>query len=133
MKLGRTCAAVAVLAATTLPLTAAVGWADESAQPSRPAPTEEAEESARPVPTEPPADAGAPTGEPTATRAEQAPSEARPVPEGQVSQRPEGAPETGGGPGQGTAAAAIGGAAAVVAVAGGGTVLVLRRKRAGTH
>lgn len=121
MKLARTCVAAALLGVATLPLTAAVSWADGQDDAPSPAVTEPAEQpTAEPAPEER-------TQAPAATVA---PSEAP----GQVSQRPVGAPDTGGGPVErGIDPAALGGAAAVVVVAGGGTMLVLRRRRAGEN
>ncbi|MDA3645046.1 hypothetical protein LZ318_27660 [Saccharopolyspora indica] len=128
MKLGRTVAAAALLGATALPLTAAVGWADEpktapvaeEQKPVAPAPVDEktpAPEQSRPV--EPPKEGATPE----AVREKTA----------QVSERPVGAPETGGGPVEsGFGPAALGGAAAL-AVAGGGAAVVLRRRRAGAN
>lgn len=123
MKLGRACAAGAVLWAVALPLTAGTALADQE-----PAPV--AEQPSAPV-ADPPAD-------PSAAPSEVAPPRIRPddrAPEEpedrQVPVRPEGAPETGGGPEEtGVGLAVTGGAAAVVAVATGGAVLVSRRRRA---
>lgn len=125
MKLGRTVAAAALLGATALPLTAAVGWADEKPAPvadeqqKYPSPVDQktpAPEQSRPVEPKPEAT-------PEAVREKL----------GQVSERPVGAPETGGGPVEsGFGPAAFGGAAAL-ALAGGGAAVVLRRRRAGAN
>jgi MYXO-CTERM domain-containing protein len=119
MKLGRACAAGAVLWAVALPLTVGTALADQPApvadQPSEPV----ADPSAAPSEV-------APDGRGPA--ADEAPREP------QVAVRPEGAPETGGGPVEtGVDPAVTGGAAAVVAVAVGGAVLVRRRHRAGAR
>ncbi|WP_170301461.1 Tat pathway signal sequence domain protein [Saccharopolyspora hirsuta] len=102
MKLGRTFAAAALLGAAALPLTAAVSWADEP--------------NAVPAPQE-----SKPAAEPEKADGR-----------GQVSQRPVGTPETGGGPEESFGPAAFGGAAAVAAL-GGGAAVVLRRRRAGAN
>ncbi|GAA3362645.1 hypothetical protein [Saccharopolyspora gregorii] len=126
MRINRTCAAAAVLGALALPLTGTVGWADTAAQErDRPGTSEQEQVSAR-----------------ERAAAEQRAgqdAEGRSSAEGtgaaesrrQVSQRPVGAPDTGGGPAGWTAtpASLAGGAAAVVA-AGGGAVLLLRRRPA---
>ncbi|MCI2418198.1 hypothetical protein MOQ72_12235 [Saccharopolyspora sp. K220] len=132
MKLGRTCAAAALLGAAALPLAAPISWADGTdAQPpaaaqqpappeTRPAPgeTRPAPPEARPVPSQRP-DVARPTAEPT---------------RGQVSQRPVGAPQTGGGPEEsGINPVAVGGAAAGVIAVGGGAALALRRRRAAAN
>ncbi|MEV6233398.1 hypothetical protein AB0L88_36585 [Saccharopolyspora shandongensis] len=131
MKLGRTCAAAALLGAAALPLAAPVSWADgpgtapvreqqapeapRAEQPRESAPVEPRQETtpAAPVPRE------------------STPAVPKPATGDQVRQRPVGAPETGGGPVEsGFDPAVLGGAAAAVAVAGGGAALVLRRRRA---
>ncbi|TDD42012.1 hypothetical protein [Saccharopolyspora elongata] len=132
MKLGRTCAAAALLGAAALPLAAPVSWADgpgtapvrEQQAPDAPR-AEQPKESAPAVPV------------PEATQAvpkESTPAVPKPATGDQVRQRPVGAPETGGGPVEsGFDPAVLGGAAAAVAVAGGGVALVLRRRRAGAN
>jgi hypothetical protein len=129
MKLGRACAAGAVLWAVALPLTAGTALADETSapvaeQPSDPsaAPSETATASPAPESTGPAAD----QAQARARAADAAQARA------QVAVRPEGAPETGGGPQEtGVGLAVTGGAAALVAA--GGAVLVLRRRRAGAR
>ncbi|MGP4016965.1 hypothetical protein [Saccharopolyspora sp. 5N708] len=125
MKLGRTCAAAALLGAAALPLAAPISWADAQPPVSAPQPPE-----ARPAPVQPP------TAEQPSARP--APPQQRPLPterpRGQVSQRPVGAPETGGGPEEsGINPVAVGGAAAAVIAAGAGAALVLRRRRANAN
>lgn len=127
MKLGRTCAAAALLGAAALPLVAPVSWADDAG--AAPAPAQQR--------TEPPSTPGAQPAEPTQVAPEPTPG-ARPAAqspqEPQVRQRPVGAPETGGGPVEsGFDPAVLGGAAAAVAIAGGGAAMVLRRRRAGAN
>lgn len=124
MKLGRACAAGAVLWAVALPLTAGTALADQE-----PAPV--AEQPSAADPTAAPADAAPPSAVPDG----RAPAtDTAPPRDGQVSVRPEGAPETGGGPeGTGIGLAVTGGTAAVVAVAAGGAMLVLRRRHAGAR
>ncbi|WP_223838454.1 hypothetical protein [Saccharopolyspora pogona] len=131
MKLGRTCAAAALLGAAALPLVAPVSWADDPG--AAPAVAQQRPES-RPEPTSTP---GARPAEPTQAVPQSTPG-ARPAEqspqEPQVRQRPVGAPETGGGPVEsGFDAAVLGGAAAAVAIAGGGVAMVLRRRRAGAN
>ncbi len=124
MKLGRACAAGAVLWAVALPLTAGTALADQepapvAEQPSAPA----ADPSA--APSAAPSDAAQPAPDSERMRDPR---------EAQVPVRPEGAPETGGGPVEtGADVAVTGGAAAVTVVAAGGAVLVLRRRRAGAR
>lgn len=133
MKLGRACAAATLLGALTLPLTATVAWADEQGG-TRPtsAPTQDQRESpsrepvAEPTATEAPADQPTAVGEP-----QEAKPTAKPEQRGQVSLRPVGAAETGGGPESDATPALLAGGLAVVAVAGVGTVLMLRRRRTG--
>ncbi|MEV0700974.1 hypothetical protein AB0I53_24100 [Saccharopolyspora sp. NPDC050389] len=134
MKLGRTCAAAALLGAAALPLAAPISWADEAG--TAPVREQQAPEATR---AEQPKESTPAAPVPEATRSEQ-PKEstpAAPVPEvsgDQVRQRPVGAPETGGGPVEsGFDPAVLGGAAAAVAVVGGGAALVLRRRRAGAN
>ncbi|MGW3469184.1 hypothetical protein ACWDKQ_12115 [Saccharopolyspora sp. NPDC000995] len=129
MKLGRTCAAAALLGAAALPLVAPVSWADDAG--AAPAVAQQRTEP-RPEPTP-----GARPAEPTQAVAQSTPG-ARPAEqspqEPQVRQRPVGAPETGGGPVEsGFDPAVLGGAAAAVAIAGGGVAMVLRRRRAGAN
>ncbi|MFC4853005.1 hypothetical protein [Actinophytocola glycyrrhizae] len=124
MKLGRACAAGAVLWAVALPLTAGTALADQE-----PAPV--AEQPSAADPTAAPAD----TAPPSALPDDPGPvTVSVPPPDAQVSVRPEGAPETGGGPEEtGIDLAVAGGTTAVVAVAAGGAVLLLRRRRAGAQ
>ena len=126
MKLGRACAAAAVLWAVALPFTAGTALADEAPVATSP--------QAPPVATTP--NAPAPSAEP----APPSDPRERPVQEGaapaedQVPVRPRGAPETGGGPEEpGIDLVVAGGAATVIAVVAGGAVLVSRRRRAGAH
>lgn len=123
MKLGRACAAAAVLWAVALPFTAGTALADEAAVTTSP--------QAPPVATTP--EAPRPAPEPSDVR-DRAEPEAAPAEDRQVPLRPRGAPETGGGPEEsGIDLAVAGGAASVVAVVAGGAVLVSRRRRAGAH
>ncbi|NIJ14408.1 hypothetical protein FHU38_004809 [Saccharomonospora amisosensis] len=131
MKLGRACAAATLLGALTLPLTATVAWADGQGTGPTSSPTQDqreapSREQTEPTATEAPAEPSAAVGEPR---------EAKPIAEpeqrGQVSERPVGAAETGGGPESDATPALLAGGLAVVAVAGGGTVLMLRRRRTG--
>lgn len=124
MKLGRALAAGAVLWAVALPLTTGTALADE--QPSAPVATTPAEDVAE-DPTAVPA--------PPAEESERAaPVEGDSAAPPQVRVRPDGAPETGGGPADsGVDLAVAGGAAGAAVVAAGGLVLVLRRRRAGSH
>lgn len=125
MKLGRACAAAAVLWAVALPFTAGTALADEAPVATSP--------QAAPVATTP--NAPAPSAEPAPSdpRERPVPDRAEPA-EDQVPLRPRGAPETGGGPEEpGIDLAMAGGTASVLAVVAGGAVLVLRRRRAGAH
>jgi hypothetical protein len=126
MKLGRACAAGAVLWAVALPLTAGTALADQEPAPVAEQPSAPAED-----PTAAPSDAAPPSVLPGG----RAPAtDTAPPRDGQVPVRPEGAPETGGGPEEtGIDLAVTGGTAAAVAVAAGGAVLVLRRRRAGVR
>ncbi|WP_460391294.1 hypothetical protein [Actinophytocola sediminis] len=130
MKLGRACAAGAVLWAVALPLTAGTALADD--EPSAPvATTPPATEAPAPPsandPKEPEAAPPAPDRADPTDRRE--PPRAVPAPgDPQVSVRPDGAPETGGGPESGIDLAVAGGAASVVAVAAGGVLVALRRR-----
>jgi hypothetical protein len=125
MKLGRACAAGAVLWAVALPLTAGTALADQEPAPVAEQPSAPAEDPSA-APSEAPPPSAAPDGRGPAM--DTAPRDA------QVPVRPEGAPETGGGPEEtGIGLAVTGGTAAVVAVAAGGAVLVLRRRRAGAR
>lgn len=126
MKIGRICAAAAVLGMLALPLTATVSWADTAARENqRPGTNEEAQVSER---------QRAAAEEQRARRAEDGERSADATDAAerrrQVSQRPAGAPDTGGGPAEwnATPAYAAGGTAAIAA-AGAGTVLMLRRRR----
>jgi lysozyme family protein len=111
MKLGRACAAGAVLWAVALPLTAGTALADETTPPVAEQPSAPAADDAQA----------------RARAADDAQARAR-----QVAVQPEGAPETGGGPLEtGIGLAVTGGAVAVVAA--GGAVLVLHRRRAGAR
>ena len=124
MKLGRACAAAAVLWAVALPFTAGTALADEA--PTSPQAPPVATTPAAPRPAAQPAP---PSDAPDRTAPEAAPAEDRQVP-----LRPRGAPETGGGPEEsGIDLAVAGGAASVIAVVAGGAVLVTRRRRAGAH
>ncbi|WP_243795084.1 hypothetical protein [Saccharopolyspora gloriosae] len=125
MKIGRTCAAAAVLGTLAVPLTATVSWADTAArEDQRPGTNEEAQVSERQREAAEQQRAGrAEDGE----RADTTDATER---RRQVSQQPAGAPDTGGAPAEwnATPAYAAGGTAAIAA-AGAGTVLVLRRRR----
>lgn len=121
MKLGRAIAAGAVLWAVALPFTAGTALADD--EPSAPVATTPAP----PAPDQ----AAPPSAVPEAPR-EATPDDAPGDP--QVTMRPEGAPETGGGPADSGADLLVaGGAASVAVVAAGGVVLALRRRRAGAN
>ena len=150
MKLGRACAAGAVLCAVVLPFTAGTAAADEpstpatttpSEPPTSTAPTEPPTSTEPPAPTEPPRSTerprpDAPTERERLERLRDAMGRSQDAPPGaaQVRQRPVGAPETGGGPEeQGLDPAVAGGAAAFVTVAAGGVVLARRRRRTGAH
>ncbi|MFB9570065.1 hypothetical protein ACFFRS_24140, partial [Saccharopolyspora hordei] len=96
MDVGRTLAAAALAGAAALPLTAAVSWSD--APDVAPAPERPAQEPvAQPAETVP----APPEARPVESRPalpDVRPAEPRTDGRGQVSQRPVGAPETGGGP-----------------------------------
>jgi hypothetical protein len=122
MKLGRTCVAAALFGAAALPLAAPISWADAPgvAPPAPVAQPVQQTEAPLPPPDAPPVEISKP--EPS-----------RRVESGQVSQRPAGAPETGGGEAEsGIDPVAVGGAAAALIAVGGGAVLMLRR-RAGAN
>ncbi|OLF09070.1 hypothetical protein BLA60_21025 [Actinophytocola xinjiangensis] len=130
MKLGRALAAGAVLWAVALPLTTGTALADET--PSAPVATTPAEDpTAAP---KPPAPGDAEPPEAVPAEDEKARDEKLEGASPQVRERPDGAPETGGGPvDSGTDLAVAGGAAGAAVVAAGGIVLALRRRRAGSH
>ncbi|GAA1233312.1 hypothetical protein GCM10009676_15800 [Prauserella halophila] len=147
MKLGRTLAATAVLGALALPMTTAVGWADtaesSTAEPPRSAPaaSEPQERPTEQAPQERPSEQAPqerPSERPTERKdlddgrqrqAEDSPRTTVPM-ERQVTERPVGAPETGGDPaGWDATPVYVGGA--VVAVVGAGTAVLLRRRGAG--
>lgn len=130
MKLGRACAAATLLGALTLPLTATVALADGQGTGPTSAPTQDqreapSREQAEPTATEAPEEPSA------AKEPQEADPTAQPEQQGQVSERPVGAAETGGGPESDATPALLAGGLAVVAVAGGGTVFMLRRRRTG--
>ncbi|WP_156365216.1 Tat pathway signal sequence domain protein [Sciscionella sediminilitoris] len=134
MKLGRTCAAAALLGISALPLTAAISWADTTPSPRPGASSQPAEQQPK-VAAQP--DVPKTSAAPAPAKTRQEPAQSRQgarVEKRQVTQRPAGAPDTGGGPAEWNATPVylVGGAAAV-AVAGVGTVLVLRRRQVRQH
>lgn len=132
MKLGRTCAAAAMLGALALPMTAGVSSADTASERQQDESSQRAEREAGGTRA---SDATPEPGEADAAESRRALDEQREPAEqrrGQVDERPVGAPDTGGGPVEWDSTPAyVAGVSAAVVVAGVGTVLVVRRRHAG--